>query len=289
MSIQEELVRTSVPEVHIHISVRAFETFEITSKLHIHNEIELIGVKSGSIIFSDGINETPLYAGDVAFINYRIPHATIGNGAYEDTLIQFSPDDFVFSEHTSGLKYISRFLSALGERTRIFRKGEDGTEELFRYIYHCGNEYNMKQPAYSSYVKSDIYGILGFLYRHNIILDAEAHFEHKTAEALAPVLSFIEKNYASSITLDELSAVARLNKYYFCRMFKKATNSTVTDFINWVRIYKAQRLLTGTRKSISEISYETGFYSISYFNRTFRKITKLTPSEYRKVKYSPNK
>lgn len=289
MQIQEELVRTSVPEVHIHISVRNFETSGYTAKLHIHNEIELLCVRNGSIIFGDGITETTLYAGDVAFANCRIPHSTTGNGFCEDTLLQFLPEDFIFSEHTSGLKYISRFLSALGERTQVFRKGKSGTDELYKYICHCGDEYNMKKPAYSSYIKSDIYGILGFLYRRGTILDAEAQFERKTAETLIPVLSYIEENYASSITLDELSAVARLNKCYFCRMFKKATNSTVTDFINWVRIYKAQRLLTSSRKAISEISYETGFSSISYFNRTFRRITKITPSEYRKIKYSPNK
>lgn len=282
-----EQIRTSVPNTHIRIGLNQMDEAGTLSNLHIHNEIEILAVKKGAIECSDGISSRIISSGEAVFVNSRIPHETKCINSVDAIFLQFNTADFVFAENSSYSKYLSKFINSLGERMTIFKSNNPNTKELMSYVDRCLEEYDSKKTAYTSYIKSNIYGILGLLYRNGALIDAESFFDPKTTETLTPVLNYIDENYASPITLDDLSAVANLNKYYFCRLFKKSTNSTVTDFINFVRIYKAEKMLTSSTRSVSDISYEVGFSSVSYFNRIFRKFVQLTPSQYRKIKYVP--
>ena len=80
-----------------------------------------------------------------------------------------------------------------------------------------------------------------------------------------------------------------MNRHYFCRLFKKATNTTPTEYINFVRIWKAENLLITTDDSVLEISMAVGFSSVSYFNRTFKRLKNTTPTAYRHILYAKNK
>ncbi len=282
-----EQIRTGIPNVHIKIARQHTPSSHKLCNMHIHNEIELLFIKEGALKCSDGLNTYVASRGDIIFVNSRIPHITESVNEVDEFYIQFNTEDFTFSENTAYSKYLSRFINALGERMFLFKSGSALASELFEYASKCSEEYYSQRAAYSSFIKAYIYSILGVLYRNDIILDAESFFDPKTAEMLTPVLNYIEENYSLPITLDDLSNISNLNKYYFCRLFKKATNSTVTDFINFVRIYKAEKMLTSSNRSISDISFDVGFSSVSYFNRVFRKFVQLTPSQYRKVKYAP--
>ena len=85
------------------------------------------------------------------------------------------------------------------------------------------------------------------------------------------------------MTLEKLAATLHMSGEYFCRVFKKATGITPTEYIHYVRIWKAENLLTTTHATILEISMEVGFTSVSYFNRVFKKRKGSTPTEYRNI------
>ena len=70
----------------------------------------------------------------------------------------------------------------------------------------------------------------------------------------------------------------------FCKFFKKATGKTYSDYLNEIRINEASRLLLQSEKTISQIAFECGFETLSYFNRVFITKKKKTPSHYRKEK-----
>jgi AraC-like DNA-binding protein len=72
-----------------------------------------------------------------------------------------------------------------------------------------------------------------------------------------------------------------LGKEAFCRYFKKATGNTFVGFLNQYKISQAKRLLLAG-KNVGETCYECGFESLSYFNRTFKKVTNENPSEFKK-------
>lgn len=98
------------------------------------------------------------------------------------------------------------------------------------------------------------------------------------------VIRYIEKNYAASISLDELSSVTNFSKFHLCRKFKDVTGMGITNYILNYRINKAKEfLLAPNSGKIFEIAKSVGFNDTSYFNRTFKKHTSYTPNEYQRL------
>ena len=86
---------------------------------------------------------------------------------------------------------------------------------------------------------------------------------------------------ADDLSLGGVARAVNMSSFYFCKMFKKATGVNFTDFLSRVRIEKAKNLLLNPNLRISEIAYEVGFQSLTHFNRMFKRILGLSPTEYR--------
>ena len=83
------------------------------------------------------------------------------------------------------------------------------------------------------------------------------------------------------ISLDDVARRVNMSTFYFCKMFKKATGVTFTEYLSLVRVSKAKNLLLNPNLRISEIAFEVGFQSLTHFNRVFRKIVGQSPTQYR--------
>lgn len=92
---------------------------------------------------------------------------------------------------------------------------------------------------------------------------------------------FIEKNYSEKISVDQLCDKLAIGRRSFERRFKKATNNTVMEYIQRVKIEAAKRSLESSRKNITEVMYDVGYTDTKAFRDMFKKITGLTPIEYR--------
>jgi transcriptional regulator GlxA family with amidase domain len=92
---------------------------------------------------------------------------------------------------------------------------------------------------------------------------------------------FIEKNYQEKISVDQICDKLAIGRRSFERRFKKATNNTVMEYIQRVKIEAAKRSLERSRKNISEVMYDVGYTDTKAFRDMFKKITGLTPIEYR--------
>jgi AraC-like DNA-binding protein/ligand-binding sensor protein len=96
--------------------------------------------------------------------------------------------------------------------------------------------------------------------------------------------AYILANQADPIDLDKVAQAMHVSTFYFCKMFKKATGLTFTDYLSRVRVEKAKTLLLNPHLRISEIAYDVGFQSLTHFNRMFRKIVGESPTVYRESK-----
>ena len=107
-------------------------------------------------------------------------------------------------------------------------------------------------------------------------------------EAESPMIrrarAYILANQADPIDLDKVAQAMHVSTFYFCKMFKKATGLTFTDYLSRVRVEKAKALLLNPHLRISEIAYDVGFQSLTHFNRMFRKIAGESPTAYRESK-----
>jgi len=104
--------------------------------------------------------------------------------------------------------------------------------------------------------------------------------EHED-EAVKAAQDFIERNFQDRITVDQLAEMFAVGRRSFERRFKKATNNTIVEYIQRVKIEAAKRSFETSRKNITEVMFDVGYTDTKAFRDVFKKITGLTPIEYR--------
>lgn len=115
--------------------------------------------------------------------------------------------------------------------------------------------------------------------------------DHASRLAIAPVeqdpaavvraKEFVQTHAEEPITLGQVVQHVHVSRFYFCKLFKKATGMTLTDYVARVRVEKAKTLLMDPSLRISEVVYAAGFGSIPQFNSVFKRCVGMPPSEYR--------
>lgn len=106
-------------------------------------------------------------------------------------------------------------------------------------------------------------------------------------EEVKKAQEYIEQYYQEKITVDELAEMVATSRRSFERRFKLATNNTVIEYLQRVKVEAAKRSFESTRKNINEVMFDVGYSDTKAFRNVFRKVTGLTPVEYRN-KYTKN-
>ncbi|MDB5116886.1 MAG: transcriptional regulator, AraC family with amidase-like domain [Mucilaginibacter sp.] len=104
-------------------------------------------------------------------------------------------------------------------------------------------------------------------------------------EPIKKAQEFIEANLAERISIEDLATRFAIGRRHFIRRFKKATNNTPAEYIQRVKIEAAKKHLENTRKNVNEVMYDVGYTDIKTFRTVFKKITGLSPIDY-KHKYN---
>lgn len=285
-----ELVKNNVPGVPIKIDKNMTphdESFHVS--LHLHDDIEILAGNTGVLRVTIDKKSLDVAAGDVLVIHRRVPHETQAICPNTTTiLIQFRIEKLRSSEFEKMNKYLSLILENTAEKFVFLPGDAPSTKEIFETIRRLQKETVEEKREYELFIKGYVDVLLGLLYRGGILHNIEENYNKSALQKIWPAIEFIDKNYQNKLSLEQLSATLNLNREYFCRIFKEATHVTPVDYVNFVRIWKAENLLTSTDHSILEISMEVGFSSVSYFNRVFKKQKKVTPSAYRKILYAKN-
>ncbi|AOZ95204.1 AraC-type DNA-binding protein [Butyrivibrio hungatei DSM 14810] len=157
--------------------------------------------------------------------------------------------------------------------------------DLFSQIW---NEYFQKTEFYEFSIYSHLFQIMTILSRHrlskiNIFTDSTPVKRHEYFEKLNNAIDYIDQNYTYDITLEDVAAYSGFSKFHFSRLFKEYMNCTFYDYLIGQRIKATEVLLTRDDLSITDIALQSGFSSISTFNRTFKQKKGCTPGEYRSL------
>ncbi len=165
--------------------------------------------------------------------------------------------------------------SIITEEHRIYSSG--GANSYWNLLLHLVEKYTDRQTAIlaSKYFAIDI---------DRESQSAFAMFQgqktHNDA-VIKQAQEFIETHIQEKITIDELADLVSLGRRSFERRFKVATNNSVLEYINRVKIESAKRSFESSRKNINEVMYDVGYTDTKAFRTIFKKITGLTPIEYR--------
>ncbi|MDD3278939.1 MAG: AraC family transcriptional regulator [Lachnospiraceae bacterium] len=102
------------------------------------------------------------------------------------------------------------------------------------------------------------------------------------------ICGYITQNCAQDLTLDQLAEYSGFSKYHFSRLFKEFTNTTFLNFLTTARLGKTMELLSDSTLAITDVAYQSGFGSLTTFNRIFRQYMGCTPSKYRNLLNASN-
>ncbi len=105
--------------------------------------------------------------------------------------------------------------------------------------------------------------------------------ENAEPPVIARARQFIEEHHQQDMSLGMVAKAVNVSTFYFCKIFKKATGVTFTEYVSRLRTEKAKHLLLNPHLRISEIANEVGFQSLTHFNRNFKRLAGQSPTEYR--------
>ena len=259
---------------------------------HYHPEYEIIFVEKSYGIRFMGNHIGNFNDGDLMFISSNLPHVWKNDMDFykdnKDLFVDVYVIHFKENSFKEGFFDLPEFIHI----KKLFTRGQQGVQIK-------GNDHRKIAELIKEVVSSTGIDRLTLFLK---TLDAIANTEDYAllsspgyansvnlvdTERINVVMNYIMQNYSQEIKIEEIAGLANLTLSSFCRYFKSRTHKTFSEFLNEVRILNACKLLVYSKKTITEICYETGYNNISHFNRQFKLITGLTAKEYAK-KYMNN-
>ncbi len=233
-----------------------------------HDSIELLFVYDGTGVLHYGTQDIELSPGLLVIINSQTMHSMtadngvsfhiiiIDNGFFEENGIDITK--YTFVQSTRNPQIIKLYLDACNEYRDRHNDADFLTVAKLRHSFLA-----LMIELCAGYVQSE---------NPNHITAGGSEKYVKQA------MEYINDNYTEKITLDGIAKVIGINKSYFAREFKKYAGQTVHTYINNLRCTRADRCLADG-KSVTEAAMESGFGTLSYFSRTYRKLRGQSPVE----------
>ncbi len=188
---------------------------------------------------------------------------------------------FLFSDQVDLCQI--KYLSPLSENLIIFKNLVENDSDVSKCINTIIKEYFKRDIGYELAVKAHIYNLVVLLLRNyvdELITEKKSTYKLDNFKRFHKVFEYIDNNYNKKICAKDLSIIAHISTYYFCRIFKQITGRTATQYINEIRLKKSIELLKNGTMNITEISIDCGFSDVNYFCRLFKKKYGVSPTKF---------
>lgn len=249
--------------------------------LHWHSAIEIIMPLSNS--YSVFINKTgfELEPGDILIIPPGDLHELYAPISGSRIILLF---DFMLMSKQKGF---SCLLPLMTQPNLITQKNSpDIYKEAYELLIKTKEEYFNGFPLWEVSIYTLIIRLFVLIGRShmdtsNIFPFAGIHKQKEYIEKINLIYDYIDRNYMENLSLDKAAKIAGFSKYHFSRLFKQMTSSSFYDYLTLRRIKAAESLLLNPDLAIIDVALQSGFSSISTFNRVFKSIKKCTPTDFK--------
>jgi AraC-like DNA-binding protein len=247
---------------------------------HYHPEYELVYVEAANGIRHVGQHISSFMNNELILIGPNIPHLNFDYGlkieyhqivvqlkenflgdAFEETP-EFSAIQKIFKQAWRGLSFSGKTKMKVAEKLKYMR-GLSHFEQLLCLL--------------------EVFQTLALSNEVTALNEQDTSIKLFLNDKIrmGSIYKYIDVHYNETPDVNEVASSVHLSTAAFCRYFKKQTRMTFTDFVNQYRITQAKTLLLQD-KTISEVCYEVGFESLSYFNKLFKKLAGENPSSFKK-------
>lgn len=290
------MAHTSIAGVHDRYGNRVFYLYESEApcgvrqkRNHRHAEFEVSLILSGSGRYSTPLGDVSIVGGDVFLFSSNEYHNITevgGNGDTEPMRIlnvHFLPGFICADSAVSDPLYMNVFLHRTPAFCNRLDRENPATEEVRRLLLALREECLRGEVCWITQAKSLLTAVLIVILRHFDYADATHSTlpQPESLDGLQRALGYIHANYTGDISLDGIAAYANQSRFRFAKAFRNAYNMTTWDYINIRRVERARELLAGTNDTVLSVATRCGYNNTANFNRIFRKITGITPHEYR--------
>lgn len=263
---------------------------ELIPYTHIHDEIEIVYVLRGTLSLRINSAVHTLKKNDIAIVNRLVPHKFFDNNFAKFILLQFKPTGVYENNKSIDIKYLTPFFHSRDFSHFTASCETPALEEMITVISEIEKKIKEKGIAYELAVESDLVRLLYLMYQAQVfnMKIIESVKQKRNLQQLSTLIKYMESHYDELITLEQACTIAKLDYHYFSRVFKEKTGKTFVEYLSFIRILNAQKLLTETDEPIAFVAQKVGIPNVSYFNRKFKAQNGMTPSQYREVNQNKN-
>lgn len=273
---------TSVPGSEV--IVEKAEDFDVID-MHTHEFIEIAYVQSGHGWHVLGENITRCVPGSIYVIDHQEAHMFMSDDSSPLMIYNliFCAGFFgVYPSEEQNFASIMRHFLFKTFRYRDLKHSVEARFEGVELMVISGlfdrmlDEYDRHELGYEELIRSWAVELLVYIFR-------KLHVDEKQKEnPLHNIYEHIQMHYREPISLENLSKMAYLSPKYFSRLFKMYTGCTVTEYIQKLRVEHACKMLLDSDYSIADIAERVGYNDVKYFNKVFRRLMNVSPTEYRR-------
>lgn len=269
------------------LGVRLFQNVEYEDyPEHWHTAIEIIMPLREGYNVIVGTKKYHLKEGDIIIINSGVLHGLEAPPTGERVILQFS--DFLLYS----LKEMETLLNLLPPV--LFLSEEADPQRVYSFVKRQMDaivvEYGEEKTFFGAAIYARLIEIFVYLGRSAIWgsrqkkdtgMENNPVKKKEYMETIMSACNYINQHYQEQLSLENVADVSGFSRFHFTRIFKQCMNMTFYEYLNQKRISKAEELLSTTGQSVTEIAMNSGFSSISAFNRTFKSMKGCSPSVYR--------
>lgn len=273
---------------------RKYITSSLANGLHRHEYLQINYISQGKGMHFVNGYPFEIIKGDIFVIPPYIPHYI---AAQQDSSIEVIEFEFIPEFVSRSLEndesndifvdfaYIEPFLVSENKvKPRLNLVGKT-QQEVERILSEVLLEYNEKPQGYNLLIKAMLLKLLvlvGREFKRSLEENESGIFYNRHRDAIYGALQYISEHYSEELVLEDIAKMFALSQSYFSYLFKNITSKTFIEYLTGLRISKAMELLKTTDKRVLDICYETGFNSVNHFNRIFKQIIGISPTQYRK-------
>lgn len=248
---------------------------------HYEHTYQVIFLLQGKIQYQVGEKQYEVSKGGMILLNSLEEHTLkVLEYPYERYIIQINP--LVFQKEINAPEIISIFVKRSEEFSHLLTLTDPIWNYLYDVIREMENEYREKRLYWEMYIGAELRRMFLTIFREceeilrAVRVDASASIAYK-------VLNYLDHHYTEDISVAEIASQFFLNKHYIAHVFKSETGYSPMEYVISLRMSRAKALLSGTIRSVSEVSAECGYTDFNHFSKLFKKYVGMSPSQFGKI------
>ena len=248
---------------------------------HWHDELELLIVVEGSIDLKVGYEWFRLERGDIMLINSDEIHSIKETDEKNKIICVYMDCNVCYEKFSDFYEIVAiwTYREAFEKLNQNKKAILDNVSNLAAVIEE-GSDNDRLIQGYETLLKSLVY-----CYRIDITNPDGTAFQvnDEKKDVIYRIIKYMYSNYDHKVNLQDISEKEYMSLFYLSHSFKDITGYSFRDWLNFVRVEKAEKLLLNSNLSITEIAYQCGFSDVRYFNKHFVKWYKISPNKYRNL------